>query len=77
MVVERSFAWPARLLRLAKGYERLAPTLMGMDLAVFAFIMLTRLASWPVSALLALNLTEAKGSVQAGPTTALCLTPSD
>jgi transposase len=48
-VVERSFGWLIRFRRLAKDYERLASTLAGMHLAVFAVIMLTRLANWPKS----------------------------
>jgi transposase len=48
-VVERSFGWLIRFRRLAKDYERLASTLAGMHLAVFAVIMLTRLANWPES----------------------------
>jgi|SRR5579863_244376 len=48
-VVERSFGWLVRFRRLAKDYERLASTLAGMHLAVFAVIMLTRLANWPDS----------------------------
>jgi len=48
-VVERSFGWLIRFRRLAKDYERLATTLAGMHLAVFAVIMLTRLANWPES----------------------------
>ena len=48
-VVERSFGWLIRFRRLAKDYERLASTLAGMHLAVFAVIMLARLAKWPNS----------------------------
>jgi len=48
-VVERSFGWLIRFRRLAKDYERLASTLAGMHLAVFAVIMLARLAKWPES----------------------------
>jgi transposase len=49
-VVERSFAWLTRFRRLAKDYERLASTLKGMHLAVFAIVMLARLVNWPESA---------------------------
>jgi len=49
-VVERSFAWLTRFRRLAKDYERLESTLKGMHLAVFAIVMLARLANWPESA---------------------------
>jgi transposase len=48
-VVERSFGWLIRFRRLAKDYERLASTLAGMHLAVFAVVMLARLAKWPNS----------------------------
>ncbi len=49
-VVERSFAWLARCRRLARDYERLASTLMGMHLAAFAIVMLARLVKWDGSA---------------------------
>lgn len=49
-VVERSFAWMTRFRRLAKDYERLDTTLRGLHLAAFAYIMLTRLATWGQSA---------------------------
>jgi len=39
-VVERSFAWMARFRRLARDYERLAETLVGMHLLAFVFVML-------------------------------------
>jgi transposase len=39
-VVERSFAWAARLRRLARDYERLPETLAGLLFLVFAFLML-------------------------------------
>jgi len=42
-VVERSFAWAARLRRLARDYERLPETLMGLHYVVFAILMLARL----------------------------------
>ena len=43
-VVERSFAWTARFRRLARDYERLAETLVGLHLVAFAVIMLKRFA---------------------------------
>ena len=39
-VVERSFAWTARFRRLARDYERLAETLVGLHLVAFAVLML-------------------------------------
>ena len=42
-VVERSFAWTARLRRLARDYERLPTTLAGLHFIAFACLMLTRL----------------------------------
>lgn len=41
-VVERSFAWMARLRRLARDYERLATTLVGYHFVAFAMLMLHR-----------------------------------
>lgn len=41
-VVERSFGWLARFRRLARDYERLAQTLAGFHLVVFACLMLGR-----------------------------------
>ena len=41
-VVERSFAWLARFRRLARDYERLPATLVGLHFAAFACLMLTR-----------------------------------
>jgi len=41
-VVERSFAWSARFRRLAKDYERLPQTLVGMHLVAFVCLMLAR-----------------------------------
>lgn len=41
-VVERSFAWAARFRRLAKDYERLEETLVGMHFVVFAILMLVK-----------------------------------
>lgn len=42
-VGERSFAWMARFRRLARDYERLPETLVGLRLVAFAILMLTRL----------------------------------
>jgi transposase len=39
-VVERSFAWTTRILRLVRDYERLPTTLAGLHLVVFACLML-------------------------------------
>ena len=44
-VVERSFAWAARLRRLARHYERLASTLAGLHL--LALLMLRNLVKHP------------------------------
>jgi transposase len=41
-VVERRFAWAARVRRLARDYERLPETLRGVHFLVFAILMLTR-----------------------------------
>src|SRR5712692_7097624 len=41
-VVERSFAWAARFRRLARDYERLPETLVGLHFLAFACIMLRR-----------------------------------
>jgi transposase len=43
-VVERSFAWAARFRRLAKDYERLHETLVGLHFVVFAILMLVKAA---------------------------------
>ncbi len=43
-VVERSFAWAARFRRLAKDYERLQTTLVGLHFVAFACLMLQRAA---------------------------------
>lgn len=43
-VVERSFAWTARLRRLARDYERLPETFAGLHFLAFATLMLKRLA---------------------------------
>jgi transposase len=42
-VVERSFAWMARFRRLARDYERLPRTLVGLHFLAFACLMLPRL----------------------------------
>jgi len=42
-VVERSFAWTARFRRLARDYERLPSTLVGLHFLAFACLMLPRL----------------------------------
>jgi transposase len=39
-VVERSFAWTARFRRLARDYERLPETLVGLHFLAFAILML-------------------------------------
>jgi transposase len=39
-VVERSFAWAARFRRLAKDYERLPETLIGLHFVAFVFLLL-------------------------------------
>jgi transposase len=41
-VVERSFGWLARFRRLAKDYERLPETVVGLHLVAFVFLMLHR-----------------------------------
>lgn len=41
-VVERSFAWAARFRRLARDYERLPQTLVGLHFLAFAMLMLKR-----------------------------------
>jgi transposase len=41
-VVERSFAWAARFRRLARDYERLPETLVGLHFLAFAILMLKR-----------------------------------
>ena len=41
-VVERSFAWAARFRRLAKDYERLQTTLVGLHFVAFVCLMLQR-----------------------------------
>jgi transposase len=44
-VVERSLAWSARFRRLAKDYERLPETLVGLHFVVFAIVMLLKAAA--------------------------------
>ena len=39
-IVERAFAWAARFRRLARDYERLSATLVGLYFVVFACLML-------------------------------------
>src|SRR5512145_627405 len=41
-VVERSFAWLARFRRLARDYERLSETLVGLHLIAFAMLLAKR-----------------------------------
>jgi transposase len=41
-VVERSFAWLARFRRLARDYERLPETLVGLHFLAFALLLLSR-----------------------------------
>ena len=41
-VVERSFGWAARFRRLARDYERLPETLVGLHFVAFSTLMLTR-----------------------------------
>ena len=43
-VVERSFAWVGRFRRLARDYERLQETLVGLHLVAFAILMLGQFA---------------------------------
>jgi len=38
-VVERSFGWAARFRRLARDYERLPETLIGLHFLAFAILM--------------------------------------
>lgn len=44
-VVERSFAWVSRFRRLAKDYERLPETVVGLHLVAFSVLMLQRVVS--------------------------------
>ena len=43
-VVERSFSWMSRFRRLARDYERLATTLVGMHFVAFVFLLLHQAA---------------------------------
>src|ERR671914_460599 len=45
-VVERSFGWLARFRRLAKDYERLPETGVGLHLVAFVFLMIHRAVSF-------------------------------
>jgi transposase len=45
-VVERSFAWMARFRRLARDYERLAETLIGLHFVAFAMLMAHRFVTF-------------------------------
>lgn len=45
-VVERSFAWMARFRRLARDYERLAETLVGLHFVAFAILMAQRFVAF-------------------------------
>jgi len=45
-VVERDFAWASRFRRLARDYERLPQTLVGIHLVVFAGLMLAQLVQF-------------------------------
>jgi len=47
-VVERSFAWMARFRRLARDYERLPETLVGLHFLAFAMLMLKRFITFMV-----------------------------
>jgi transposase len=47
-VVERSFAWMARFRRLARDYERLAKTLVGLHFVAFAMLMAHRFVTFMV-----------------------------
>jgi transposase len=44
-VVERSFAWASRFRRLARDYERLPTTLIGLHFAAFVCLLLPKLLS--------------------------------
>ena len=47
-VVERSFAWMARFRRLARDYERLAETLVGLHFVAFAILLARRFVTFMV-----------------------------
>lgn len=49
-VVERTFAWTARVRRLARDHERLPTTLAGLHFIAVATLMLQRVASLFTSA---------------------------
>jgi transposase len=42
--MERSFGWAARFRRLAKDYERLSETLVGLHYVAFSLLMLHQAA---------------------------------
>jgi len=44
-VLERSFAWVSRFRRLARDYERLPTTLVGLRFATFVCLLLPKLLS--------------------------------
>jgi transposase len=46
-VIERSFAWAARFRRLARDYERLPQTVVGLHFLAFACLLLHRLIPFP------------------------------
>lgn len=46
-VVERGFAWVARFRRLAKDYERLSATVVGLHFVAFACLLLHKMALLP------------------------------
>ncbi len=45
-VVERSFAWMARFRRLARDYERLSETLVGLHFVAFAILLVRRFVTF-------------------------------
>jgi transposase len=47
-VVERSFAWMARFRRLARDYERLSQTLVGLHFVAFAILLAHRFVTFMV-----------------------------
>jgi transposase len=47
-VVERSFAWMARFRRLARDYERLSETLVGLHFVAFAMLIAHRFVTFMV-----------------------------
>jgi len=47
-VVERSFAWMARFRRLARDYERLSETLVGLHFVAFAILLAHRFITFMV-----------------------------